>query len=355
MKKLAAAAVAAASLLVLSACSGTSGAGSADAPASKQLNVYAWAGEIPNSVVKAFEKKTGITVTVDTFDSNETMTAKLAAGNSGYDIVEPSQYAVQQLVGQGLAATIDYSKITSMGNIEAKFRNPTFDKGNAHSIPWIWGTTGLLYNESCTGAKIDSWKSMFDPKYKGKIYMLDNMLASYIVGLQVNGFKATSTDKAEVAKATKTLIAQKPLLAGYNATNYPSLVASGDACMAEAWGGASVAKVVAADPKVHYILPKEGGTTWVDNFSIVKDAPHTDAAYKWLNFTMQPDVAALATNDGSLATVNQAALSRITKKSLLDNPAIFAPAAQLPKSEFIIDPGKALQYFTSGWTQVKAS
>ena len=196
---------------------------------------------------------------------------------------------------------------------------------------------------------------MFDPKYKGKIYMLDNMLASYIVGLQVNGFKATSTDKAEVAKATKTLIAQKPLLAGYNATNYPSLVASGDACMAEAWGGASVAKVVAADPKVHYILPKEGGTTWVDNFSIVKDAPHTDAAYKWLNFTMQPDVAALATNDGSLATVNQAALSRITKRSLLDNPAIFAPAAQLPKSEFIIDPGKALQYFTSGWTQVKAS
>ncbi|GAA5033900.1 PotD/PotF family extracellular solute-binding protein [Microbacterium fluvii] len=352
MRKSAAIALGVVPLLALTACAG--GTDSADG-ASTELNIYAWAGEIPDSVVAAFEDETGISVTVDTFDSNETMISKLAAGNSGYDIVEPSQYAVQLLVGQELIAPIDYDQIEGAENIQTKFVDPAYDPGNEHAVPWIWGSTGLLYNIDCTGEELTSWKSMFDEKYAGKIYMLDNMLASYIVGLQVNGFGADSTDPDEIETATQTLIDQKPLLAGYNSTNYYDLVSAGDACMSLAWGGSSVAGALADNPSLRYILPEEGGTLWTDSFSVVADAPHSDAAYEWLNFTLRPEIAAMATNDGSLATTNEAALEFVTDESLLDNPAIFAPADQLDAADFIVDPGEAMSYFQDGWTRVKAS
>lgn len=348
-KRMACLALVAATAVTLSGCGG---AGSDDA---NELNIYAWAGEVPDSVVEAFEQETGISVNLDTFDSNETMIAKLAAGNSGYDIIEPSQYAVQQLVGQDLVEPIDYSKVQGMDNVQAKFVNPNFDPDNTHAVPWVWGTTGLLYNESCTKAPVTSWSALFDPAYRGKIYMLDNMLASYIVGLQSTGAPATSTDEDQINTATDKLIEQKSLLAGYNSTNYYDLVASGDACVALAWGGASVGKVVADNPDVKYILPTEGGTLWVDNFSIAKDAPHSDAAYKWLNFVLKPEIGAMATNDGSLATTNEAARELITDPKLLQNPAIFAPDDQLGNTEFIVDPGEAMTFYQDGWTRVKAS
>jgi spermidine/putrescine transport system substrate-binding protein len=269
-KRIACLAFVAASALALTACGG------ADSGDANELNIYAWAGEVPDSVVAAFEKETGISVNIDTFDSNETMIAKLAAGNTGYDIVEPSQYAVQQLVGQDLIESVDYSKVQGMDNVQPKFVDPSFDAKNEHAVPWIWGTTGLLYNETCTKGPLTSWNALFDPAYRGKIYMLDNMLASYIVGLQATGSPATSTDEAQIKRATDKLMQQKPLLAGYNSTNYYDLVASGDACASLAWGGSSVGKVVADNPNVKYTLPTEGGTLWVDNFSIARWPPTTD-------------------------------------------------------------------------------
>ncbi|WP_223692673.1 ABC transporter substrate-binding protein [Leifsonia poae] len=356
MKRTALIAVAAVAAIGLTACSSGSGNAGGSSPASKQLNIYAWADEIPKSVIAAFEKETGITVTVDTFDANETMISKLAAGGSGYDIVEPSQYAVQQLVGQELVQKLDHSKITGLDNLAAKFADPSYDKGNEYSVPWIWGTTGLAYNTKCTGGKeLTSWDALWDPAYKGKIYMLDNMLSAYIPALQVNGLKATSTSEKDIAKATQSLLDQKPLLAGYNSSNYADLLASGDACVAESYGGSAIAKVVADNPDVKFVIPKEGGTLWVDGFSIAKDAPHADAAYKWLNFTLEPKIAAMATDDGGSASANEAAKKEITDKASLDSVAVYPSAEQLKNSEFIVDPGKALTFFQQGWTKVKAS
>lgn len=335
--------------VALTSCSGD------DSAAQKELNIYAWAGELPDSVVQAFQDETGITVTVDTFDSNETMTSKLAAGNSGYDIVEPSQYAVQLLAQQGLIEKLDASRINGLENLQARFANPDFDPGNAHSVPWVWGTTGLLYNETCTGGPQDSWSTLFNPAYRGKIYMLDNMLASYIVALQSTGSRATSQNEEEISAATDRLLQQKPLLAGYNSTNYYDLVASGDACASLAWGGSQVANAMAGNPDLKYTLPKEGGSLWVDSFSIAKDAPHPDAAYQWLNFILRPEIGAMATNDGKLATTNEASRKLITDQALLNNPAIFAPSDQIDKAEFVLDPGEAMRYYQDGWTRVKAS
>ncbi|MCU1403923.1 MAG: spermidine/putrecine transporter substrate-binding protein [Glaciihabitans sp.] len=353
MKKMVitASALAAVSMLALSGCS----AASSDSTSDDTLSIYAWAGEIPDSVISGFEEETGIKVTVDTFDSNETMISKLAAGNSGYDIVEPSQYAVQLMVERDLVAEIDKSKLEGFDNLATKFVNPSFDPDNAHSIPWAWGTTGILYNEACTGAEVTGWSDMWDEAYAGKIYMLDNMLSAYIAGLQVNGLSATTTDEADVETATESLLEQKALLAGYNSSNYADLISTGDACIAEAYSGTTSAKAVADNPDVHYIIPEEGGTLWTDSFSVVKGTDNEDAAYQWLNYTLQPEVAALVTDEASLASTNAEALPLVADQSQVENPAIYAPEDSLTNSEFIVDPGEALAFFTDGWTRVRAS
>ncbi|MFT4044580.1 MAG: spermidine/putrescine ABC transporter substrate-binding protein [Gordonia sp. (in: high G+C Gram-positive bacteria)] len=351
MKKVFVAAVAATSMLAFSGCGGSSDS-SGDA---STLHVYAWAGEIPDTVTKAFTKETGIKVKIDTFDSNETMISKLAAGNSGYDVVEPSQYAVQQLVGQHLIEPLDHSKLTGLDNLASTFTDPSYDHGLAHSVPWVWGTTGILYNQKCTGKPIDSWSALWDSAYKGKIYLLDNMLAAYIAGLQVLGHHANSTKESEIDAATKKLQEQKPLLAGYNSTNYADLIAQGQACVAEAWGGSSTAKVVESNPDVKYVLPKEGGSLWTDGLAIAAGSSNAAAAYKFINFTLRPEIAALATDDGSMASVNEAAKAKITKTNLLNNTAVYAPATQAANADFILDPGSAMKYFQQGWTKIKSS
>ena len=333
---------------------GGSASDSASGGGGKRLNIYAWAGEIPESVVKKFEQETGIKVTLDTFDSNETMTSKLGSGSAGYDLVEPSQYSVQQLIGQKLIQPLDHARITGLDNLADKFRDPSYDPGNTYSVPWIWGTTGFAYNDTCV-PEATSWKTLFDEKYKGKVYMLDNMLAAYIAGLQVTGAHATSTDEGEIKAATEALTKQKKMLAGYNSTNYPQLLSTGQACAAQAWSGTAMAKVVAANPNVHYVLPEEGGSIWTDGLSIPKGAKNTDSAYAFINFLLRPEIAAMATDDGGSASTNARARQHVKDKKALENPAVYASDAAVEKAEFLLDPGTAMRHFQQGWTKVKAS
>lgn len=263
---------------------------------------------------------------------------------------------MQQLVGQKLIEPLDHDALEGFDQISETFVDPTYDPGNEYAVPWVWGTTGLLYNETCTaGEAITSWKSMFDPKWSGKLNMLDNMLASYIAGLQVHGYGADSKDEAEIAAATESLIEQKKILAGYNSSNYGDLVASGDVCISMAWGGTSTAKLVEANEHVHYVLPEEGGSLWVDSLAVAAGAPNNEAAVQFLNFILRPDIAAIATNDGGMASANTAAAEFITDKGMLSNAAVYASEEEVAHADFIVDPGDAMKFYQDGWTRVKAS
>ncbi|MBU0583487.1 MAG: spermidine/putrescine ABC transporter substrate-binding protein [Alphaproteobacteria bacterium] len=319
----------------------------------EDLRIFGWANEMPDQVIADFEKETGITVTFDTFDSNESMIAKLDAGATGYDLVNPSQYAVQILISRGTIAELDHAKIDTYDNIGPSFKQVSYDPGNKYSIPYVWGTTGLAYNKSCVDEPITSWKALFDEKYKGRIYMLDNMLAAYIAGLQVNGFSANTSDPAEVEKATETLIAQKPLLAGYNSTNFADLVSSGEACIVESWSS-SVLQAIKDNPDVVYVLPEEGGTMWIDGYSILSDAPNPDAAYKFLTYILRPEVAAKTTELSQTATVVPASKA-LLPGDLANNSAVFPDEATIANADFILDLGDAMKFYQDGWTKVKAA
>jgi spermidine/putrescine transport system substrate-binding protein len=326
----------------------------AAAPAlAEDLRIFGWAGEMPDEVLQDFEAETGIAVTFDTFDSNESLIAKLDAGGSGYDLVNPSQYAVQILVNRGKLAELDHSRIETYDKIGPSFTQVSYDPGNKYSIPYVWGTTGLAYNKTCVDAPITGWKALFDEKYKGRVYMLDNMLAAYIAGLQVNGFDANTTDPAEIEKATETLIAQKPMLAGYNSTNFADLVSSGEACIVESWSS-SVLQAIQDNPDVVYVLPEEGGTMWIDGYSILTDAPNPDAAYRFLSYILRPEVAAKTTELTQTATVVTESKA-LLPDALAKNPAVFPDESTIANADFILDLGDAMKLYQDGWTRVKAA
>jgi spermidine/putrescine transport system substrate-binding protein len=318
-----------------------------------ELHIYAWSGEIPQEVIDDFTAKTGTKVTVDTFDSNETLIAKLEGGAAGYDLIEPSQYAVQILAKKGLVEDIDHSKAPNISNLSDAFKSVSYDPGNKNSVPYIWGTTGFAYNTDCVKEPITSWKALWDEKYSGRVYMLDNMLAAYIAGLQVVGAHAGTTNPDEIAKATDALIKQKKILGGYNSTNFADLVASGEACIAEGWNG-NFSQAAASNPKVVYVLPDEGGTMWVDGFSIVKGAANMEAAYAFINFISDPEVAAKAATLSKNATVIPAAKEKLPKE-ISGNSAIYPSDERLKKADFILDMGEAMKLYQDGWTKVKAA
>lgn len=318
-----------------------------------ELNIYAWSGEVPQEIVDDFAKETGITVTFDTYDSNETMMAKLSAGASGYDLIEPSQYTVQVLAKQGLLQELDHAKIPNLGNLGAPFKEVSYDPGQKWSVPYIWGTTGFAYNEDCVKTPPTSWKALWDPQYEGRIYMLDNMLAAYIAGLQVNGFKAGTTTPAEIEKATQSLIEQKKVLGGYNSTNFGDLVASGEACIVQGWNG-NIAQVMATNPKVKYVVPDEGGSMWIDGFAIPKSAKNVEEAYRFIDYIMRPEVAAKAANLSKSATVIDKAKA-LLPKDVVENTAIYPPEDKLMKADFILDVGDATKLYQDGWTKVKTA
>lgn len=318
-----------------------------------ELNIYAWSGEVPQEIVDDFAKETGITVTFDTYDSNETMMAKLSAGASGYDLIEPSQYTVQVLAKQGLLKELDHAKIPNLGNLGAPFKDVSYDPGQKWSVPYIWGTTGFAYNEDCVKTPPTSWKALWDPQYEGRIYMLDNMLAAYIAGLQVNGFKAGTTTPAEIEKATQSLIDQKKVLGGYNSTNFGDLVASGEACIVQGWNG-SIAQVMATNPKVKYVVPDEGGSMWIDGFAIPSSAKNVEEAYKFIDYITRPDVAAKAANLSKSATVIDKA-KELLPKEVVENAAIYPAEDKLMKADFILDVGDATKLYQDGWTKVKTA
>ncbi|WP_426780171.1 ABC transporter substrate-binding protein [Pseudomonas aeruginosa] len=328
-------------------------AGSAQLQAAQSLHIYAWSSELPQEILDDFSKRTGIDVSLDTFDSNETLIAKLSAGASGYDLIEPSQYAVQILAKKGLVEELDHKRLPGLVNLSETFRQVSYDVGNKYSVPYVWGTTGLAYNDECVKTPITSWKALWDPAYSGRIYMLDNMLSAYIAAMQVNGFRSGSADRAEVEKATASLIEQKKILGGYNSTNFADLVASGEACVVQAYNS-NISQITAQNPHVHYVIPDEGGSMWIDSLAIPKNAANREAAYAFIDYLLQPEVAAKA------ATLSKAATTVGSAKALLPlevagNAAIYPDEERLKKADFILDLGKATQLYQDGWTRVKTA
>ena len=317
------------------------------------VNIYNWSAYMPESVLAKFTEKTGIKVNYDTYDSNEALEAKLQSGVADYDLVVPSDYMVHRLAEQKLIQALDHARLANMKNLDPRFLNKKFDPDNQYSLPYFWGTTGFGYNKEKVTGDVDSWGVLLDEKYAGRILMLDDVRECFAVALKFMGKSMNETDPAILRQAADILKKQKALVKTYNSGDFANILASGDVDLAHGYSG-QIAEVVAEAPeKLAYVVPKEGGTFWMDNICIPAKSRHLDEVYEFINFVMEAEIAAEIVNDVSYAGPNLAANAFIDK-AILEDPSIYPPDEVLARCEFVENIGEAAVLLDQLWTEIKA-
>lgn len=340
-------------LLFLAGCGGEQAADPAAPQGERRLNIYIWTNYLPQDVVADFEKRTGIDVRVDTYDSNETILAKLQSGVADYDLVVPSDYMLKVMIPQKLLREIDRARLPGLANLDSRFLDRRFDPGNRHSLPYLWGTTGIGYDKSKVAAPIDSWEALFDERHAGRILMLDDVREAFGAALKLLGRSINETDPAVLRQAAEKLKQQKRLVRTYNSSDFANLLAAGDVDVAQGWNGELAEAVAASQGRLAYVVPREGGTLWIDSLAIPASARNIDPAYEFLQFVLEPEIAARIVNGVHYAGANKAALPKIDA-AIRNDPAIYPPQEVLDRCEFIEDLGETTQLLDELWTEVKA-
>ncbi len=318
-----------------------------------QLNIYTWSTYISPRVVRGFEREFHCKVNYDLYDSNEALLAKLQAGNVDYDLVMPTDYMVEILIRQHLLAPLDRASLpNAWRNLDPRFRGLAFDPRNEYSVPYAWGTTGLAYRSDLVKDRLTSWEALFDPQYAGHVLLLDDAREVFGMALKKLGYSLNSTDREEIRKARDLLLAEKPLVKGYNSSNFEQDLVAGDAWIAQAYNG-NMTFAMRDEPRILYVIPKEGCTISVDSACIPRNAPHKELAQEFINYFHRPEVASAFINDSGFNTPNLYA-ARGVEPWILAQPAIFPDPASLAKCEFMRDLGPVVALYDQYWTEIKA-
>lgn len=321
----------------------------------KELLLFNWSNYMSPDLLKRFTAETGIKVTLDTYDTNETMLAKLQAGGGGYDIVVPSGPTVQVMVRDGLIQKFDARSMANFKNVRAPFNNPDFDPERGYSVPYMWGITGIAYDSAkLPGVKLDdSWKELFEPRPElaGKIGMLKDV--GEVIGAAAHylGYDYCTANPQEGQKILDLLEKQKPAVKVYNAEGTVDRVASGEVAMQHMWNG-SFHRAHKKLPTVVYVIPREGVNLWGDNFAIPKGAKHVENAKLFINWMMDPKNAAEASNftgyNNAIAGSDQ-----YLNQELRDDPAVNVPEAMTARFKPTKDcPKEALDLRQKIWTRL---
>jgi spermidine/putrescine transport system permease protein len=317
-----------------------------------ELNILIWSSYLPDSVIARFEQSSGAKLNVELYDSNEALLARLQASSSTYDIVVPSDYMVTVLRQQGLLEKLNRDLLTNFSNLDPSLLGLPYDPTNQYSVPYLWGTTGIGYRRDKISERIDSWAALWDVRYKDRIAMLDDVREVFGAALKLLGKSLNSTDPQDIAEAAQLLLKQKPLVKAYDSGGFDQLLLSADAWIVQGYNG-QIAKAMAEDPAIAYVIPKEGCTRSVDNLCIPKGAPHLQLAHEFINFVLEAEVAAEIANNTGYSSPNLAARAFI-RPDLLTNEAIYPPPEALQRCEFITDIGPAITLYDQYWTQIKS-
>lgn len=319
-----------------------------------KMNLFIWSEYIDPEIVTDFEKKFNCKVTTDLYEDNESMLSKLESGGASlYDVVIPSDYIVPVLVAKKLVAPLRWENIPNKKNIDDKFLDPSYDKGNVYTAPYQWGTVGL-YVRKKPGVEIEeSWAILFDPKKQyGSFVLVDSMRESIDAALKYMGHSLNTTDPKVLLQARDLLLNAKERAIGFEsgAGGKNKVLAKG-AQVAVAYNGDAV-RGMNEDPDTYYFVPKEGGEIWVDNMVIPAKAPHRDIAEKFINYILEGEVGAKLSDFNQYATPNKVSLELVNPDDR-KNPAIYPPPGVMAKLELLQDLGENTRLFDEIWTQVK--
>ena len=260
--------------------------------AGTELVVYNWYDYIDPSVLDLFQDETGIEVTYVNFTQNEDMYARLEAGAGAYDVVFPSEYMIERLIKEDRLEELNLDNIPNLENILDNLRDPSYDPGNAHSVPYMWGTLGIVYNTEMVDEPITSWTALLDEKYAGEIFMMDSVRDTVGLALKTLGYSMNSHDEGELAEAGEWLMAQRDsgVVGGYILDQAKDMMAGNEAAMAVMYSGDALYAMEKND-KLAYVIPDEGSNVWVDGMCVPKVCQNKEAAECFIDFMCRPDIA----------------------------------------------------------------
>jgi len=343
----------------------------APAQPARVVNFYNWSDYVDPTVLDDFSKETGVKVRYDTFDSNDTLEAKLLAGKSGYDVVVPTAYFLARQIAAGVFQKLDKSKLPNLANVWPEIAKDLaiYDPGNLYAVNYMWGTTGIGYNVKAAtralgaNAAIDSWADVFDPDKIAKfkdcgVHLLDSSDDVMSAALHYLHLDPNTSDPADLEKAANLLEKIRPYVRKFHSSEYLNGLATGEVCLALGFSGdVKQAQKRAAEAKagveIGYAIPKEGAQLWFDNLAIPSDAPDVDAAHALINYLLKPEVAAKNSNFISYANGNLAS-QKFVDPSIFGDRAIYPDTATMAKLYTIVAHDQKTQRLVNRlWTRIK--
>lgn len=318
----------------------------------KVLNVYNVGDYIDENIITLFEEKTGIDVQYETYDTNEMMYQKVKSGSTNYDLIFPSDYMVEKMKSEGLLQKIDFKNIPNMKYIDKSFLNPIYDETNEYSVPYMWGTFGILYNKKMVKEPVDSWDILWNPKYKGNIMMFDSVRDTMGISLKRLGYSMNTTNPKEINEAMKELMKQKDLVLAYVNDEGKDRLLGEEVAMGIAYSGDAVT-LMEENPNLAYAIPKEGTNKWVDAMAIPKSAQNKKEAEMFINFLLDPEIAKMNAEYIGYSTPNEGAL-KLLDKDVTSNPVAYPPKSVMDKTETFIDLGNKLRLYDEAWIKLKS-
>lgn len=325
----------------------------------KELYVFNWTAYINEDLLGLYEEETGVKIIYDTYDSNEDLLAKLQAGATGYDVIFPSDYMVSQMIKLGLLAELDLNNIPNFQYIADFNKDPAYDPGNKHSMPYFWGTTGVGYDSSVVDPPPDSWAWLFDPdlacEYQGGgINVLDDERELIGAALKYLGYSLNETNEAHLNEARDVILAVKPCWKTFDTAGYiENLMIPGEIVLTHGYSG-DVFVAAEENENWAYVVPKEGGTVWQDNMCIPTSSTRKATAEHFINWMLDPEHAGTNTNYVWYANPVEAAKEYIDPE-ILEDPAIYLDEDTLGRLEWIEPlPTEVLAIWDRVWTEIKA-
>lgn len=281
---------------------------------------------------------------------------KIKAGGTNYDVAFPSDYMVEKMIKDDLLIPLDYDLIPNFQYIDERYKNLPYDPENSYTVPYFWGTVGILYDQSVIKEPVDSWSVLWDDAYKGNVFMYDSQRDSLMVALKLLGYSMNTHDIEELEEAKQLLIDQRPLVYAYVTDQVIDNMIAGNAALAVVYSG-DATYIMDENENMNYVIPKEGSNIWVDSMVIPKTAQNVELAHEFINFMQRPDIALMNTEYVMYSTPNTETLKMVADQEWTQNDA-YSPSeellATLPMETFR-DPGEFIKQYDDIWTQVLAA
>lgn len=317
------------------------------------VNIYNWSSYISSDVLKEFTQETGIKVNYTTYDSNETLYAKLKANpHTGYDVIVPSTYFVDRMRQQGMLQALDKSRLPNFKNLNPALLNKSYDPNNRYSVPYFWTSTGIVVNSKLhPPQQLQAWVDFWNPRYRKQLLLLDDVHEVFSMALMVLGYSPNDIDPEHIRLAYLKLKQLMPNVRLFNNDGVKSLFIDEDLSVGMAWNG-DIYQAAQENPALRFLYPKEGFVISIDSMAIPIGASHVNNAYIFINFILRPDIAKKMSLATGYPTPNLAAY-KLMPKAILNNSMIYPDKKTLQRSVVQVDVGAAESIYQYYWELLK--